>query len=166
MIEPSVSYGDAYLKLARELADAFRAGTLAPPAPAAVVAQPVATATPTILPSPTRTFTPAPAPTASPTATSTSTPQPTATPTPAAIPTATPSATPMETPTEAPTPLSSPTATLSVTPTATLPAAALLGVVDQSMATMGVAALALASFLGGFWRRRQSLRQPRRKQRQ
>jgi hypothetical protein len=166
MIEPSVSYGDAYLKLARELADAFRAGTLAPPAPAAVVAQPVATATPTILPSPTRTFTPAPAPTASPTATSTSTPQPTATPTPAAIPTATPSATPMETPTEAPTPLSSPTATLSVTPTATLPAGALLGVVDQSMATMGVAALALASFLGGFWRRRQSLRQPRRKQRQ
>ena len=159
MIEPSASYGDTYLKLAREMADAYRAGTLAaPPAPAAVAAQAVATATPTILPSPTGTPTPTPvptaSPTASPTATPTSTPQPTAT--------ATPTRTPAEAPTETPTPLPSPTATPSVTPTARPAAAALLSVADQSLASIGAALMIASAFLAGVWRRRQSLRQPKR----
>jgi hypothetical protein len=110
-IEPSVSYGDFYLNLTRELGDQYRASPLvpleAPPPPT-----PPPTKVPTPLPSPTPTQTPSPTPT--PTPTPTVTPSPTATPTPTAtpLPTLTPS------PTATPTPLPTPT------PTPTLPQAA------------------------------------------
>lgn len=111
-IEPSVAYGDTYLNLTRELAAAYRTGTLVAPAVAsapspvaATVVTPtaeaqdlramsVAAASPTLMP--TLTTTPSPSPTG--VATSTSTPTPTATtsatPWPTSVPTETPSPTP------------------------------------------------------------------------
>lgn len=155
MIEPSATYGDSYLNLARELAAAYRAGTLAaPPAPAAVAAQAVATAAPTVTPSPTSTSTPTPAPTASPTATPTSTPQPTAI--------ATPTETPTETPTKTPTPLPSATATASVRPTGTPVADSLLSVADKPLAPIGAATVLAGALVGGVWRRRQAAQQVKR----
>ena len=152
MIEPSASYDDTYLNLARELAGAYGAGTLtAPPVPAAVAAQGVATAASTFAPSPTSTSTPSPAPTASPTATPTRTPLPTAT--------ATPSETPTQVPTETPTPLPSATTTASVTPTSTPVATALRSVEEQPLAPIGAATVLVGAVLGGVWRRRQAAQQ-------
>jgi hypothetical protein len=96
MIEPSVTYGNTYLDLTRELAATYKG--VAVPTPAAPTA-------------------PAPTPTTAPT--ETNTPEPTATPT--VPPTATPSPTPTDTvvPTSTPVPPTS-TATPAVpTPTAT-----------------------------------------------
>jgi hypothetical protein len=118
-IEPSVSYGNLYLDLTRELAAQFRAQAealaLAPPTPTpspsptvAITITPTATLTPTLtvtstpthVPSPTATATPKPTPTA--TATSTPTPTATATTSPTAVPTMTPTPSPTATPTPDP----------------------------------------------------------------
>ncbi len=108
-IEPSVTCGDFYLNLTRELSDRYRSSPayLAPD-----IAPP--TAPPTDPPAPTITPIPTPTPTATPTPTSTSRPTATATPTPTftPLPTLTPS------PTTTPTPL--PTST----PAPALPQAA------------------------------------------
>ena len=91
-IEPSVSYGDAYLNLTRDLAAAYRAGaviapTVAPAAsPTATIGNPQSLADTLgfqAMPTPSASSTPTPVATATPTATasptSTSTPMPTAT---------------------------------------------------------------------------------------
>ncbi len=112
-IEPSVSDGNLYLDLTRELAAQFRAQTeaLAVPTPTpspsptvAVTITPTATLTPTLTATWTPTHTPSPTatPKPTPTATVTSTPTPTATAT--ARPTATPTQKPAPTPTATPTP--------------------------------------------------------------
>jgi hypothetical protein len=109
-IEPSVSYGDTYLNLTRELAAAYRAGaivapTVAPAPPstptpiAANVAQaaslPTATARPTstasAMPSPSPTWTASPTITPTPTAAASATLLPMVEPTDTPAPTATPS---------------------------------------------------------------------------
>lgn len=165
MIEPSPSYGDTYLNLARELGGAYRAGTLAPPpAPVAPVVQAVATAAPTVRPSPTGTPTPVPSPTASPTVTPTSTPQPTATATPTETPTETPTRTPTETATPLPAATATATATASVTPTVRPAASTLLSVADGPLAAAGVAVAITGAFLGGAWRRRQWRQRTKRNQ--
>jgi hypothetical protein len=96
-IEPSVTYGDFYLNLTRELGDRYRSGPvyLAPEiAPPATPTEP-----------PASTLAPISTPTATPTPTSTPTPIPTAMPTSTAkpLPTLTPSPTPLPTPTLPPT---------------------------------------------------------------
>jgi hypothetical protein len=106
-IEPSVTYGDFYLNLTRELGNQYRSGPvylapdIAPPAapptePPAPTLTPAPTSTPTATPTPTST--PLPTPTATPTLTPTLlptlTPSPTATPTP--LPTSTPALTPSQ----------------------------------------------------------------------
>lgn len=100
-IEPSVTYGDFYLNLTRELGDRYRSSPtyLAPD-----IAPP--TAPPTEAPTPTPTPIPVSTPTATPTPTSTPTPTPTATPPPTftPLPTLTPSPTATPTPSPAPTP--------------------------------------------------------------
>jgi hypothetical protein len=124
-IEPSVSYGNLYLDLTRELAAQFRAQAeafaLATPTPTlpsptvAVTITPTATRTPKLTATSTPTVrlsahgearTPSPTaiatPKSTPTATATSTPLPTATAT--ASPTATPTTNPTLTPTATPTP--------------------------------------------------------------
>jgi hypothetical protein len=97
-IEPSVTYGDFYLNLTRELGNQYRSGPiyLAPD-----IAPPTAPPTEPAAPTPT------PAPTSTPTAT------PTPTPTPLPTPTATPTLTPTPLPTLTP----SPTATRTPLPT-------------------------------------------------
>jgi len=92
-IEPSVAYGDLYLRLTRELGDFYRASE---PLPPGVPGDPIIvnpTATPVVeiaatAEPPTATVEPVPQPTATATAAPTVTPLPTATPT--ALPTATP----------------------------------------------------------------------------
>lgn len=106
-IEPSVSYGDAYLNLTRELGDQYRASPALPPAPLPAV-------TPTSLPSPS----PMPRPTDTPTPTMTPTPTPEPTP----IPTPRPTRTPLPTPTATPLPTLTPAATFPPTPPLTPPA--------------------------------------------
>jgi hypothetical protein len=105
-IEPSVTYGDFYLNLTRELGDRYRSG------PAYLAPKIVP---PTESPVPTLTSTATPMPTATPTPTLTSTPSPTATPAPTftQLPTLTPSptATPTPLPTSTPTPALSQVAT-------------------------------------------------------
>ncbi|MBN1812510.1 MAG: glycoside hydrolase family 99-like domain-containing protein [Anaerolineae bacterium] len=109
-IEPSVTYGDFYLNLTRELGDQYQSSPaylspdIAPP-----------TAPPTEAPTPTLT----PIPTSTPTATPTSPPTSTPTPTPTAAPT--PTFTPLPTPT--PPPTATPTPSPTLTPTPTLPQA-------------------------------------------
>ncbi len=139
MIEPSVTYGDLFLNLTRELSSAYRQGTtllptatVAPtstplPAPTATLT-PSPTITPTLTPSPTFTTTPSPTPTftPSPTATPTLTPSPTSTPTLTPSPTftttpsptssATPSPTPSHTPSSLPSSTWAPTTTTATTP--------------------------------------------------
>jgi hypothetical protein len=116
MIEPSVTYGDLYLNLTRELSDAYRQGAALPPAitptpsptePPTATATPTATPLPTDTPSPTPSATVTPTPTTSPTNTATATPPPSRTPT----PTLTPSPTATTTPSATATPLPSPTPT-------------------------------------------------------
>ncbi|HEY4688259.1 MAG TPA: glycoside hydrolase family 99-like domain-containing protein [Anaerolineae bacterium] len=89
-IEPSVTYGDQYLNLTRDFANAFRSGVEFVP-----TATPTATATPSQTPTPTATSTPSPTPTRTftPTHTPTSTPTATATPSQTATPSSTPTAT-------------------------------------------------------------------------
>ncbi len=106
-IEPSVSYGNLYLELTRELATQFRAQATAlaspTPPPRTGTIAPTATLTPTLVTSsapartpPTATVPRKPTPTA--TATSTPTAMPTPTPTPAATATPTPPPVPLLTP--------------------------------------------------------------------
>ena len=101
-IEPSVTYGDLYLRLTREWAARFKSGAVPQP-----------TDTPSPVPSPTAT----PAPTVTFTPTATPSPHPTATFTPTATPTLTPTSTPTHTATPTPSATSSPSPTLA--PTAT-----------------------------------------------
>jgi hypothetical protein len=112
-IEPSVSYGDFYLSLTRELGDQYRAGPLLPVAetsPPVMVLTATSTAVPT--PPPTEILTPTPSPTPTPLPTPAPTATPTATPTPTPTQTPTPTATPTPMPTPTPTPLPTPTPTL------------------------------------------------------
>jgi hypothetical protein len=109
-IEPSVSYGDAYLNLTRELGDLYRTSPVIPP-----------TATPPSAPTSTSTPLPTTPPTATPPPTPTPTPTSTATPSATPTPTATPAPTFTPTPTATPTPTPPPTPTATPTPTPTLP---------------------------------------------
>ncbi len=158
MIEPSASYGDLYLNMARELAASYRAGTLAaPPAPPVVAIQAAATSTLVPTTPPTKTATPTATATAAPTVTSTANPTltPTLTPTtpPEPITTATPAAPPGESP------LREPTVT-GLAPTSTPVAATLMGVAEQPLAPLGAASLVAGAVLGGVLRRRRSSRRP------
>lgn len=141
-IEPSVSYGDTYLNLTRELAAAYRSG--------AVVPSSVAPAPPTAtVPVPTPTARPA-LPTSTATATRTLTPTctPTFTPTVAATASATPSPTNTRIPTAAPTD----TPALTETPPPALPA--LSDVPPGTLAAVGLAMILVGFILGGVWGRR------------
>jgi hypothetical protein len=125
-IEPSAGYGEFYLNLTRELAEAYRAGrTSAPiavpttaPTPSRTPAPPVPSPTPSPLP-PTPTATPSPPPTPSPSPTPTAPPTSTVTPTPTPTPTPSPTPTPLPTPTPSaavPVPLGSAAAFLRANP--------------------------------------------------
>ncbi len=141
-IEPSATYGDFYLNLTRDLANAFRSGV-----------EFVPTATPTPTYTPTRT----------PTASHTPTPSDTPTPTPTYSPTATSTATPTLTPTETSTPSPSATATVAATltpiavaqvtparsPTSLLTATPARSNSNGVPAWLGPLALALAAVLMG-----------------
>ncbi len=113
-IEPSVTYGDFYLNLTRELGDLYRASEPLPPgAPPTIIVNPAnvppsspaptptvpltVTVSPAVTPTPTSTPTaaPSPTPTGTPTPTPTSTPIPTVAPTPTVLPTPTVTAMPM-----------------------------------------------------------------------
>ncbi len=107
-IEPSVTYGDFYLNLTRELADQYRASPLVAPTAAPPPTVPPTEALPTSAPTATVTPPPTPTPTATATSTPTATPTATATSTPTPNPTLTPTAT--ATPTPLPTPTPTPTA--------------------------------------------------------
>lgn len=126
MIEPSVTYGSAYLDLTRELAAQYKSSAPAvdaSPTPTATSLPPTPTPTWTMTLSPTPTATATPTPTPSPTGTPTSTPTLTLTPTPTATSTPTPPATlsptaspsPSATPSATPSPTASPTRTLVAT---------------------------------------------------
>ncbi|HKZ86954.1 MAG TPA: glycoside hydrolase family 99-like domain-containing protein [Anaerolineae bacterium] len=139
-IEPSVSYGDYYLNLTRDLANAYRSGQELIPTP-----------------TPTRTATPTPTPTPSdtPTPTDTSTPTPTDTHTPTSTPTDTPTSSPS--PTLTFTPTFSPQAVAQITPapkpTRSLPTVAPTRIASTSNGVpiwIGPMLLALAATLAGF----------------
>jgi hypothetical protein len=123
MIEPSVTYGDLYLTLTRELGEAYRQGAALPPTVTpALVPSPTATSTPTVTPSP------SPAPTATPSATLTPSPTqtPTSSPSPSPPPTATSTvrATRRVAPTSTATATATTRATRRITPTSTATATA------------------------------------------
>jgi hypothetical protein len=133
-IEPSVTYGDFYLNLTRELGDRYRSSPtyLAEIAPA------------TALPTEPATFTPAPTLTSTPTLTPTTTPSPTSTPTPTSTATPIPTSTPL--PTLTPSPTATPTPPPTSTPTPTLPQAATAFARDYPeliMAGIGLALIAI-----------------------
>jgi hypothetical protein len=109
MIEPSITYGNTYLDLTRELAAQYKEGVV--PTPTAL-----SSPTPTALSSPTPTALSSPTPTATASLAPTPTEMPAATPTPLA-PTPTPTATASLTPTPMTTPTWTATATASLTPT-------------------------------------------------
>lgn len=143
-IEPSVSYGDAYLKLTRELAAAYRAG---------------AVVVPTVKPSPTSTRASAAAniaqaamvPTTTPTARPTSTTTPSPSPTPTDTPTVTPS--PTVTASVTPSPTIEPTDTPD--PTATPPSQPPSSDAWPGMwLGLGIGALLIGALLGGLAARR------------
>jgi hypothetical protein len=160
MIEPSVSYGDTYLNLTRELAAAYRAGaviapTVAPAAsPAATTQNPKGLAdslgfqampTPSASPTPMPTATATPTATASPTCTST--PMPTAT---ASAPaTASPTLRPSPSPTDTPTPSETPPIQ---------PQSGLDGMPPGVWAVVGGVALLIGMALGGVWSSRRAAR--------
>ena len=146
MIEPSVSYGDTYLNLTRELAAAFRAA-----APAAQPSPVAAAVAPTASPSPsaTRTITPAPTRTATPTATATATP--TATPRPPRTPTATATATATATP--APTGTPAPPVPRPRQPSRSAAPAEQQAGVTLPLAPVGAATVLTGAALAGLWRR-------------
>jgi len=149
MIEPSISYGDAYLGLTRELAAAFRANAAIIPA-TVPVESPTALATP--LPVAIQAAQAAPTPTAAqialPTSTATVTPSPAATETgtPTLTPTVSPSATAL--PTETPLPTQMPMPVQASDPE--IPPAVLV--------IIGVAALVFGAVLGSVSARRRSPR--------
>ncbi len=105
MIEPSVTYGQTYLEVTREMSALYRGNS--------PVGLDAPTATSTATPVPTAT----PMPTATPTSTATATPIPTATSTATATATTTATATPTWTATATATPSLMPSATATLTPT-------------------------------------------------
>lgn len=123
MIEPSVTYGDLYLNLTRELSDAYRQRT-SPPIVGHMMSPPTTPETSTIEPpTPSPVPTAPPSPTLTPSPTPTETPRPTLTPTPTATPCPSPTSTASETPSPMPsytsTPTGTPTVARSPTPTST-----------------------------------------------
>jgi hypothetical protein len=136
-IEPSVSYGDFYLNLTRELGGRYRASE--PPPTTAV--SPTAMSSSSSASTSTATITA----TASPAPTQTATPAPTVTPSPS--PTSTPTATPVPTSTFTPTPTPVPTPAASPTPTATPTAGLLQRAASTAQAYPGLVAAGLALIL-------------------
>ena len=139
-IEPSVTYGDFYLNLTHDLANAFRSGQELIPTPT-----PTRTATPTDTPTPSHTPTP----------TDTHTPTPTYTHTPTSTPTDTP--TPPPSPTTTFTPTFTPQVIAQITPapkpTRSLPTVAPTRIASTSNGVpiwIGPMLLALAAALAGF----------------
>jgi hypothetical protein len=114
MIEPSVTYGNTYLDITREMASRYKQGQPAMGDAAVRKAAATSTLVPTPHLLPTFTATPTPEPTATLTATPTATRTPTATPMPTRTATPTFTVTPTSAPTHTPT--SSPTATMTRTP--------------------------------------------------
>jgi cell division septation protein DedD len=136
-IEPSVSYGDFYLNLTRELGGRYRVSEPPPKITASPTAMPSSLSASTSTIPMTSTVSPAP--------TQTATPTPTATPSPS--PTSKPTATPMPTPTFTPTPTPVPTPTASPTPTATPIAGLFQRATSTAQAYPGLVAAGLALIL-------------------
>jgi hypothetical protein len=136
-IEPSVSYGDFYLNLTRELGGRYRVSEPPPTITVSPTAMPSSLSASTSTVPMTATVSPAP--------TQTATPTPTAAPSPS--PTSTPTATPMPTPTFTPTPTLAPTPTVSPTPTATPIAGLYQEAASTAQAYPGLVAAGLALIL-------------------
>ena len=152
-IEPSVAYGDTYLNLTRELAAAYRTGTLVAPAVTSAPSPMTATVvTPAANPQDLRAMSAA---AASPTPTPTVTTSPSPSPTDAATSTSTPTLT--ATASATPWPTLVPTETPFPTATPMPPFVSGLSQVPFSMWVMvGTAALALGVVLGGISARRRT----------
>jgi hypothetical protein len=141
-IEPSVGYGDLYLGLTRDLANAFRAGQPFVPTPTPTVTgtptnTPLPSSTPTSTPSPTPTDTSTPLPTSTPTDTPVPSPSPTATFAPTFTPQAVAQVAPTRMPSDTP-PIAAPSRSATVAPS------------NGAPVWIGPILLALAAALVGF----------------
>ena len=142
MIEPSVSYGDTYLNLTRQLVAAFKG--MADPALAAPAVPPAAVApVPTPSPSPTATATASATPSARPTAATTLT-----------VPTATPWSTPSPTPVAAATPTGSLSSMLRATETPRSSVGQAAGEIPAG--PLGALLLVLSTAAASAWRGRRA----------